>query len=794
MLLELGATVDAPFYHVSFSGALSGLQDTPTRSEISHETIADIVWRTDCKEAIDLVHKYTNVSAGRLTAHGILRAAGKSVEDLADLLRNSQTPNPLERLSIEGLALMKAIDEPGVLLNMIKAGFDLHEPRDFLYVDFGSDALEFVALHSFVPREVILRKYFALISEQPFHHLARQVLRFIPPKAWIMTPDTSAILGVCKTSDSLNLLFQTGLQLHKPFLISTIAQAARENDLRFVALLLGLLGDINHNLRTGPIHWNVLVLAAIAEPFVDRRSGLDLGGSPANIETLDWLFAHGASRISCIQTLDSIRDLGRSIVFDIQRLEWFLSHDIRPQGQSICGIVMGYVSLDSSRDISEITTSFFEFIKTTDIPLFDPCYTMIDQSGQSVIRDFALVYFIKLGAPLGFLQHLCDSGIDCNTPANHEASICKCLTPLQAAILRYRVDVVQYLLSKGADTNGGTFQNALQTACDMDLISETSIETQLSTKIAIVKCLLKNSAEPCRTGTLNAPALRSAVFQFCKNELESEGHRFREQHLQLLEVLLDASVGADGFDRILGDALRDASQCLQDGEPRETLIQLLRGYKTEIDQQIWSWDTCGWLMEACRTRDIDLIKTLLEQGANPNWYEPRIHEHGPHYPRSRLEDKPVPSTPSALLAGQGDIPLLLLLRAAGAELVRQDNSLECAAAAGKLDTVALLLQFEKRECEFARALMRAQIKNHVGIQRLIEDHLRSMDSDLLEYDNWKHPLYYPVEGRHVGRITGEDFTDFWARHDGRRSDYNEEFERGTKGLVKQSESIISSEL
>ncbi|KAF7530931.1 hypothetical protein G7054_g9359 [Neopestalotiopsis clavispora] len=716
-LLELGARLDVPFYDAPrespyWNGSYDNIAD------ISQDTIADMVWQTNCPEAIHVVQNYAKACPRRLTVHGILRAASSSAEELADLIQSSQAPTSAERLSIERTALMKAIDKPEVLLNMIKAELDLHEPRELIYINFGYGGLEYAHMESFVPRNIILEKYLALIAEQPLHPFARHILQSISPQAWLITPLTSP--------------------------------------------------------ATGPIHWNILILAAIANPFADRSSGLDLGQDPASIETLNWLIAHGTDIPSCIKTLNSIQDTRRSIDFDTKRLEWLLAHNIRPEGKSLCGIFMDYVSLDRQSVVPpELTTSLFEPSKMNDLPLFEPCSAMIDQSGQSVIKEFVLVYFIKVGAPVEFLQRLCDSGIDCNTPArfcdfdkqplswhfftcDHDC-YCKCLTPLQAAISANRIDVVQYLLEKGANANDGAYYNALQFACTLDRSFDGDFGSALSARIEIVECLLINGADPGGTKVYSLPALRVAIRDFWQRDFPEIDHRvLLEQHVRLLEVLMDASVGTDAFDTVLTDALRDVLNLVQDGESQKAVTKVLLAYKTDIDKRTWRQVPYGGLlMKACRKSDIDKIKTLLDQGVSPNWAEP------PNWYNISMfgSEEPSPYTPSAVLAAQGNIPLLLLLRAAGAQLVKLDNSLECAASAGRLDTVAWLLQFENREEAFARAMMRAHLKKHIIIRTLIEEHLRSIGSDLLEHGNWQHPLYYSNESHYANRFQDEDFED-----------------------------------
>ncbi|KAK0712033.1 ankyrin repeat-containing domain protein [Lasiosphaeris hirsuta] len=122
------------------------------------------------------------------------------------------------------------------------------------------------------------------------------------------------------------------------------------------------------------------------------------------------------------------------------------------------------------------------------------------------------------------------------------------------------------------------------------------------------------------------------------------------------------------------------------------LVELLLDRGAELSPPA-DYEGDSALARACMREDLALVRLLLDRAASPN----------PVNPRS--------ASPLSRAAAMGDLSVILLLRAAGAEVsigAKNQNPLTAAAMNGRLDVVEYLLGLEKRESVFKDAIEKAE--------------------------------------------------------------------------------------
>ncbi|KAI9836775.1 MAG: hypothetical protein M1819_000940 [Sarea resinae] len=161
-------------------------------------------------------------------------------------------------------------------------------------------------------------------------------------------------------------------------------------------------------------------------------------------------------------------------------------------------------------------------------------------------------------------------------------------TPLQAAALAGHVTTVRLLLSKGANINtqGGWFGNALQAAA-------------YAGHLPVVTELLDHGADIDAEGGEYGCALVASV---------------KRGHLDVMRELLDRKCNPDIQVQLIGCALTDAV----DRGQREAVLELLKhGANPNVDRDD-DLDGCAPLVKAVMKLRVQLVKDLLEAGADPN--------------------------------------------------------------------------------------------------------------------------------------------------------------------------------
>lgn len=160
-------------------------------------------------------------------------------------------------------------------------------------------------------------------------------------------------------------------------------------------------------------------------------------------------------------------------------------------------------------------------------------------------------------------------------------------TALERAAYGGRLDVVKFLLSRGARANSKEYLNP------------PIILAAHSGKAEIVKALLDNGADPNATGVNACTALMRSVWK---------------GHIEIVRLLLEKGADPNARDDYNSTALTGPYNSLWRGNPQIVKMLLDRG----ADPNAQDVRGQSALKSAASEGDLEMMKLLLDHGANPN--------------------------------------------------------------------------------------------------------------------------------------------------------------------------------
>ncbi|ETS78781.1 hypothetical protein PFICI_08634 [Pestalotiopsis fici W106-1] len=733
LLFDMGESLDAPMWQND--KAFRSGYGSKLEALWSEETLLDAIYlKRDSEVLFQEMQKRSRVPYGVMTVSGILRSAADGCNALRDYMATICYPNGHPRKRIEEVALVRSLTIPQAFESMMGNGFSLEFKALQNAVNIGG-----ACYHLSLPgptRSDILEILFRNRAELSASVVQQILDRLMEDQ----TNDSMSTTLICEH-------IQDMLPILRPDQIR-----------RFGTILL------EQFCKEGKITKVQLCLEAGVDPRAVDLLKIKSGGcDDTRIHQL--LYEHGCRLILPLQPLEH-KQLPRR--YTTTELQWLITHGLNEvlNGMSIHDIITQFVS---DRVSMYKVRKFAQWLSDRGYPLYtQPPSTALFQQCELRESSPSLALLIYLESNEDHISRLLDQGLDINPQRcrkRNEVDHPKLSRwydepPLEAAVRNCDISMVQLLLRRGADIHCqiDDSETVLDVAVDLYL---DAYDSQLARWKELVTILLENGAKP---GHNPSDALSRAI--------ESP-----EPDLQLIRMLLEN--GADpkaNYARSLRGAATSDSPNLQliqmllenGADPKENsstllpyaatsdrpnlqLIQMLleNGAKvnddyyekpllrtvllsTEINLELKmaifalllahgaKYNSSEELVYACISGDIELVRFHLNKGANPNVWFNKDHV---------TWDDDMLQNPLGPSAQKGNVPIALVLLAAGATLSGRDRSLSLAAENGRLDMVALLLPHEKRLKEVKKALGCALKGRYYSIIRLLRQRLAAANQE-----------------------------------------------------------------
>lgn len=689
VLIGMGENIDAPVWQEWRSA-----QDTTISHQWSEETLLDAIYiRCGDGSFFQRSRVHSRVPNGVLTVSGILQSAADGQDALQQYMTGIHYPNGLPRRRIEETALIRSLELPLAFESMMENGFSLDFPALLKRDNIGFDG------NSSLPQDVPdpVRFLLGKLCSYP-DTVAQHIIDQIDEDQIV---DQFDWLGVGSVGLLIQKLKPCRIERLGPRLL---AMSAKENNSAIVMVCL----EAGISLR----EIDLLQLA------MSKRGGeTDMG-------ILTALYQHGARPAFSRQHLQGMSDGER---YDIKGLRWLVTHGIGLNGLSIYDIILLFNVNEVSR--TELR-DFGEWLGKRGHPLFTwPPSTSLFRQGETYRNPISLALLICLGETVELISRLLsEGGLDINrsfvvdwgrvTQPNLKLLDWKSELPLESAVMKRDLPMIQTLLDHGANVNAYDQRGQTVLQKSVWLCVETRNPGDEAVWKQVIEYLLQNGADLNRT-RIGMPATEPSPLLV--RILQSP-----KPDLQLIKLLLDE----DAFiDQSLG---RDGSpfiRCIFDN--KKTDSKLKREVFELLNAHGVRYSSSEELVYACKNSDIELVQFHLQKGANPNGLisKTQLRSHYPVSPKLSNGTNRWWVRPLEASAQNGDIPIALILLAAGATLSDEDRSLSMASGNGRLDMVALLLPHEKRLEEVERALERALALRHYSIIRLLKQRLATWTSE-----------------------------------------------------------------
>ncbi|KAL9078300.1 MAG: hypothetical protein Q9157_002788 [Trypethelium eluteriae] len=715
LLLEREADVNEPFREG---------RDFEDGLTFSDETLFDEACLTGDHELIGLLKKFDKTPESLLTISSIVFNAERGIQNLQAYLLIATFPRGTQRRRIQERSIYRCIGRPKAFSSMIHANFDLRLPTLSLRMNRSGYSCKHYR-REYQDLEPIGETLARVFEHMPLTSLGKDTISCLLRKEAAVKAGLIEACLITKCEDDMRYLLDSGLDVTGQDGIVIMAEAARHNNFAAVSLLKDFGVKINGTLKVKKHYCSILLLAATGIQ-VDNELGLLSSSGCANIDMLEFLVSQGASINTCCAALRYSLCERRNNFTEADNLKWLVDNGIDLTGKSIFSMIIRRVQW-------ERPLGLLQSLIRRDVSIFSPEESLKDH--RNFTADIhPLSFFILLEPGREFIHRVLETGIDVNgTGRDIETE-----TPLRAAVGIGNLKLVQELMHRGAlitDTECRSACTPLQLACGYRKFRSRS---DYQVHFSLAQYLLENGADPNSTGKhgLATPlqlALESSNpnIQFIEllldhgadvNALRWGGSK-REgfildvaligaKHLgvhkqRLVEMMIDrgASINAR-FIESCNDLSKSALEatCERNGPDCIDLVKLLLDRGAEPNPPD-GYDGRNCLEIACSNRKIDLIKLLLDRGMAPNRRSP--HSDGP----------------LAMAASQGDLPIAILLLAAGADVSIGNSPLLAAARSGKLDMVALLLKFETREEVLEDAICAARDYGHFSIASNIQRYL-----------------------------------------------------------------------
>ncbi|KAM7205552.1 hypothetical protein V8F20_003136 [Naviculisporaceae sp. PSN 640] len=493
-----------------------------------------------------------------------------------------------------------------------------------------------------------------------------------------------------------------------------IALAARANNLDAITVLQDEAFDSPPTPGSRPSYGCYSVLLLSSGTFDVTVSALRILArlSPATDNTLEFLVQKGADVASCQPKFWS-----KECWVEGTPLMWLLRNGVLDHGPtSVYSLLRPamwrrQIHYDRNRTLRRKVSEIAHWLHDRAIPVFSPQEASLFKWNQKIeINLHPLSVFIDVGCRPEIIDCVLESGISINTGGKDPESY----TPLETAVHRTDTVSLSKLIARGAKIDAGEEAQrptALQLACNCQCSIDYPCDTKLMMKT--VEILLKAGADPnLRTKGCNPPL---AIVR----------------HVDLLKLLL--AYGADANDSIFGSGKcghRGLRKCNSGylSWPQEVSVPIsvlsffllirLRSRIRLVRELLkrGARITADDLRLACLAGNLDLVKLLLDWGADPNGFSPR---NGPALSEA---------------VWQGNLPMILLLLAAGAAVDPEVDDLAKsplveAATWGRLDVVALFKQYEIRAHVIERAISAAHDRQHYEVALQLHHLLQKRNSE-----------------------------------------------------------------
>jgi ankyrin repeat protein len=487
--LEAGANVDEPFlsgFHLYACRKFNSVNWVPT--------ILDHTYFVDRDIYCHLV-SHSEKFKTELTRPGIHSSASEGIDSLRKYLLSRPSHLPTERDNFLGICLAEEF------LGQEEGNLDFNVIHTLLNYDLGLQKFRVDLSPSIMLYHVV-----AAAGKQGLHPAIHPILNILTRKGARITARTIRAAVQKKGINLLQLLSSYGADVGEQG-ASALCMAARLDNYDAVDWLLSMGVDINTTVMSEGEEKTIIAFAQMyskeyfrSEPQVIQPPVHKF----ASCEMLEHLLSRNAKPRRNLSDTSSY-NLILSVINDglllddatetLRRVQCLLDAEsladnassIKPSLLEACFPPKGYV-LDPN-DIS----------KQTDLSIME----LLLERGISVRHSGVLALLILYNRPHNEIQRILDSGIDINAYSGEgveEWDAYRHYTPIQAAAVMGCLELVQFLMHKGADVNrqakGQYGRTALQAACEL----HTEGEIEHRNKMKLIKFLITNGAD------VNAPA------------------------------------------------------------------------------------------------------------------------------------------------------------------------------------------------------------------------------------------------------------------------------------------------
>ncbi|KAI1486690.1 ankyrin repeat-containing domain protein [Biscogniauxia mediterranea] len=425
-----------------------------------------------------------------LTVSGIVLNAKRGVQALQDYQALARFPRGKRRHRIQELALYCSLQDPVALTSMLRANFDITMPQivHMLCEGYRMESPVYVKRGTRATCDVLRD----ILEKIPLSDLSPSTINLI-----LGAGDSTrrCLIQVCIDSDNPEDLrsLNRGLGLREGEGAAILVKAAQRNGFKQVELLLREFGiGINENLKSPECQFSVL-MASLTGVREGDNADIHLPSipKPATVDMLNFLLHQGADIQSCEPVFES-----NDITLAPDRIKWLIQNGLDLSRQSLWSILQHTSDGDGAEDIPALLIQ-------ASLPVFSS--SEIEDHKAPTAKENPLSFFIRFSSDLRFLRKVVDSGIDINGHMVYQSGD----TPLQAAVRKGDLKLVQYIVECGARVNDS--DAPLRRACEHPEVEAVRIAEYLIEKGANVDGKLEGSQTPDDTGVPICSPLQTAL-------------------------------------------------------------------------------------------------------------------------------------------------------------------------------------------------------------------------------------------------------------------------------------------
>lgn len=687
-LIDMGEIIDAPLWEAGLFCSERNRELTETNPIWSEETLLDSIYieQGDCS-FFQHLQKQSLVPSGVLTVSGILRSASGGRGDLQRYMVTSHYPKGLPRKRIEEIALVRSLAIPAAFESLMGNGFSLELEtlirRDNVGVSGGVN----------LPSESDWEAVSCLLSR--LCEIPDTVAQYIID--WISEDRVDEVFS---SLDEVHGWSEFPIQKLAPSQIKRLGP-------RLLERCMGNYSAVKMCLEAGISHQGIDLL----DLAKNKRS------ETIDTDVLELLYDHGSRPVFSLRYLHGMSDYEG---YDMKMLKWLVRHGLLLDGLSIYDIIVlfnvNFVPWTELRDLGQWFATRGHCLYTW------PPSTSLVRPADGCKNFISLSLVIYLGGSIDLISRLLEEDLDIDErrPAPYsfrpsDEANWKGDSALEAAVRKCDVSMIKALLHHGADINSRSARGWTVLGKSVASYVRASQADDRAVRQQIIRYLLENGAD---TNERHESSIGEKVSRSLGLAVRSPS-----PDLQLIQLLLDS--GARPHDSTSPKPLIRSLAEKVDSKLKREVSELLiaNGALYQSSEE---------LVRACILSDIELVHLHIQKGADPNAV---IEERGLNLPRNfESPKKPFEIRnsyfrPLEASAGRGNVPIALVLLAAGAALSGEDHSLSLASENGRLDMVALLLPLEKRLEEVERALKSALTRRHYSIIQLLRQQLATWTSE-----------------------------------------------------------------